>query len=312
MLNDTITHRSHPPMRLAIAGASGFVGSALVPFLINGGHKVLRLVRRPPGPDEIHWDPQTGTLDPARLEGLDAVINLAGENIATRWTEPAKRKIRESRIQSTTLLAGALAGLTRKPRVFISVSAVGYYGDTGDEPVDETRAAGAGFLPAVAREWEAAAAGASQAGIRVVHPRFGIILSPAGGALAKMLPVFRLGAGGRLGSGKQWMSWIGIDDVLGALQHTMVYPTLTGPVNLVSPNPVRNAEFTSVLARVLSRPAITPVPSFALHLLYGREMPDATLLTGARVLPRALLSDGYHFRFPELEGALRHGIGRVD
>ncbi|MEO8199052.1 MAG: TIGR01777 family oxidoreductase [Gemmatimonadota bacterium] len=311
MTADIRTHRGIAPLRIAIAGASGFVGSNLIPFLTTGGHTVLRLVRRQARAGEIEWNPDQGTLDASRMEGVDAVINLAGENIATRWTDHAKQGIRESRIRSTTLLATTMARLEKRPQAFISVSAVGYYGDTGDQEVDETTKAGDGFLPEIARAWEDAAGPAALAGIRVVHPRFGIILSPAGGALAKMLPIFKLGAGGRLGSGKQWMSWVAMDDVLGSIHHLLTHPSLSGPVNLVSPNPVRNEEFTRVLARVVSRPAIAPVPPFALHLLYGREMPDETLLSGARVLPRRLESDGYVFRFPDLEDALRHVLGRV-
>ncbi|MEO8296139.1 MAG: TIGR01777 family oxidoreductase, partial [Gemmatimonadota bacterium] len=241
MLDDLASHSDYPPMRIVIAGASGFVGSHLVPFLTTGGHVVQQLVRRPAGPGEIQWDPARGQLDGALLEGVDAVINLAGENIATRWTQETKEKILQSRIRSTTLLAGTLAGLSRKPATFLSVSAIGFYGDRKDQSVDESSPPGQGFLPEVTRAWERAADEAEHAGIRVVHPRLGIILSPDGGALQKMLIPFRLGAGGRLGSGQQWMSWIALDDVLGAILHALTTPALAGPVNLTAPSPVTNA-----------------------------------------------------------------------
>jgi uncharacterized protein (TIGR01777 family) len=292
-------------MHIVIAGASGFVGSHLVPYLRGTGHVVQTLVRRVPQAGEIPWSPEQGTLDGTLLEGVDAVINLSGENIATRWTDDAKRKILDSRITATTLLAGTIAGLKRKPSVFISVSAIGYYGDKGDVTVDETGAKGKGFLPDVAAAWEDATEPASRAGIRVVHPRLGIILSPDGGALQKMLLPFRAGVGGKLGSGKQWMSWIALDDVLGALLYTLTQPEIRGPVNFVAPEAVRNSEFTTTLGGVLSRPTLIPVPTFALSLLYGREMAEATLLTGAHVLPSVLMRTGYQFQFASLEPALR-------
>jgi uncharacterized protein len=293
-------------MHIVIAGASGFVGSQLVPFLRSGGHVVQTLVRRVPQPGEIPWNPAQGTLDRTRLEGIDAVINLAGENIATRWTTESKRKILESRISATTLLARTIAGLSRKPSVFLSVSAIGYYGDTGEHLVNETGEKGKGFLPDVSAAWEEASGPAAGAGVRVFNPRLGIILSQTGGALAKMLLPFRAGVGGRIGTGRQWMSWIALEDVLGAVNHVLTHSDVSGPVNFVAPEAVRNHEFTETLARVLSRPALIPVPSFALAVLFGRDMARETLLTGAHVLPSKLMSTGYQFQFPVLEPALRH------
>ena len=262
-------------------------------------------MRRTPGPGEIRWDPDARQLDAAALQGIDGAINLAGENIATRWTDRARERIRTSRIMGTTLLAETMAGLSPRPRVLISVSAVGFYGDRGEEVLTEESGPGQGFLPQLAQEWEGAAQPARRAGIRVVHPRFGIVLSGDGGALEKMLPPFRLGVGGRLGSGKQWMSWIAMDDVIGALLHLLRTETLEGPVNFTAPGAVRNAEFTRCLGKVLGRPTIFPVPTAALYLLYGREMPREALLASTRVTPRRLEQSAYRFRFPELETALK-------
>jgi uncharacterized protein (TIGR01777 family) len=297
-------------MRIAMTGSSGLIGQALRSALTRAGHSVIPLVRRAPSPGEIEWNPQTGTLDPATLEGFDAAINLAGENIATRWTGEARKKIRESRVKSTALLASVLSSRERKPGVLISISAVGYYGDRGEEPLDESKGPGTGFLPRLAEEWEAAADPARAAGIRVVHPRLGIVLSRDGGALDKMRLPFKLGLGGRLGSGKQWMTWIAMDDVIGGVQFLLSERASRGPVNLVAPGVVRNAEFTRILGNVLSRPTIFPVPPAALYLLYGRDMPLETLLASARALPQAITRAGYQFRFPELEPALRHVLNR--
>jgi hypothetical protein len=299
-------------MKVAITGASGFVGAALVPFLTTGGHDVVRLVRRAPrAKDEVRWDPGAGEIDAAALEGVDAVVNLSGENIAGgRWTESRKALLQSSRLGPTGLLARTLAGLKRKPRVLVSASAVGYYGDRGDAWVTETDGPADDFLGRLSAEWEKAAAPAASSGIRVVHPRFGVVLSPAGGALGKMLLPFKAGLGGVLGSGTQYTSWIAMDDVLGVIHHLLERPDLAGPVNATAPEPVTNAVFTGTLGRVLGRPTVLPAPAFALRLAFG-EMADATLLSSARVKPERLLATGYRFRFPDLEGALRHVLGRT-
>jgi hypothetical protein len=299
------------PMHVVVSGSRGLVGSALVPFLTTGGHRVTRLVRgEPAGPDETAWDPARGLVDASRLDGVDAVVHLAGENIAAgRWTPARKAEIRRSRVDGTRALCEALARLPNPPRVLVSASAVGYYGDRGAEVLTEESGPGNGFLTEVCREWEAATAPASRAGIRVVTLRFGMVLSPCGGALRKLLLPFRLGVGGRLGDGRQFTSWIALDDAVGAIHHALCEESVRGPVNAVAPGPVSNAEFTRALARLLRRPALLPVPAFAARLAFG-EMADALLLAGARVLPARLQASGYRFRFPELEGALRHLLGR--
>jgi uncharacterized protein (TIGR01777 family) len=296
-------------MRLAVTGASGLIGGALESSWRTGGHEVLRLVRRAPtARDEVRWDPETGALDAPLLEGLDAVVHLAGENIAGgRWTEARKARLRSSRVGPTCRLAEALAALKRKPRVFVSASALGYYGHRGDAWLTEADAPADDFLGRLSVEWEAATAPAREAGIRVVSPRIGIVLSPAGGALAKMLPPFKAGLGGVVGPGTQYMSWIALDDLVGVIQHALDRGDIAGPVNAVSPLPVTNAEFTKTLGRVLGRPTILPVPAFALRLAFG-EMAD-TLLASTRLRPERLLATGYRFRFPELEGALHHLLG---
>jgi uncharacterized protein (TIGR01777 family) len=299
-------------MKILVTGASGFIGSALVPFLTTGGHSVTRLVRREPDGKrgEIRWDPDGGILDARGLEGHDAVVHLAGEGVATGlWTRARKARILESRARGTSLLAETLAGLTRKPGVLLSASAVGYYGSRGDEVLREDGPPGTGFLAEVTRAWENAAAPAEKAGIRVVLARIGIVLGAGGGALAKMLPAFRMGIAGRLGDGRQYMSWIAIDDVLGAIDHALRSNDLSGPVNVTAPEPVTNAAFTRTLARVLSRPAILPVPALALRLALG-EMADEALLASTRAVPARLLARGFGFRYPELEGALRHVLGK--
>jgi uncharacterized protein (TIGR01777 family) len=300
-------------MKVAVTGASGLVGSALQPFLTAGGHEVLRLVRRAArGEGEVAWDPARGEIDAPSLEGVDAVVHLSGENVASgRWTEARKARLRDSRIGSTQLLARTLAGLRRPPKVFASASAIGIYGSQGDRWLTESSPAVDDFLGRLAADWEAAAIPAAEAGIRVVRPRFGLVLSPAGGALGKMLLPFKAGAGGVVGPGTQFMSWIAIDDTVGALLHILVTDALRGPVNLVAPEPVTNREFTKTLGRVLGRPTIAPVPAFALRLALG-EMADATLLSSSRVRPETLPESGYTFRFPTLEGALRHLLGKVE
>ncbi len=299
------------PLRIVVSGASGLIGQALCAFLTTGGHRVDRLVRRPPSPGstDIQWDPATGRLDPAALEGVDAVINLAGEPIAQRWNPATMRTILESRKQSTRLLADAIARLERKPKVFVSASAVGYYGDRGDQPVDEDdRTAGAGFLAEVCQAWELATGPARDAGVRTVNLRLGVIVTPRGGALKQMLPPFKLGLGGRVGSGDQWMSWIGLDDALGALLHVLKTETLAGPVNATSPQPVTNREFTRELGRALHRPTPFPLPASVVLTLFG-DMGKAVLLEGQRVVPGKLLETGFRFETPYLAEALRWELG---
>jgi len=297
------------PMHVAVTGASGLVGSALVPFLSTGGHKVTRLVRHSPGAGEVQWQPEAGTIDLAALEGVDAVVHLAGENLAaSRWTTARKRELRASRTGPTRLLAESLARLERKPQVLVSVSATGYYGSRGSEVLPDESAPGRDFLATLCQAWEAAAEPADRAGIQVAHPRFGIVLSPAGGALRKMLPAFLAGAGGPMGSGDQWMSWSSIDDAVGML-HFALGGKAHGAFNAVAPAPVTNAQFARTLGRVLSRPALLPVPAPALRLLFG-EMAEGTVLASARALPRRLERWGYRFIHTDLEPALRHVLGR--
>ena len=292
------------PWRVAITGSSGLVGSALATRLESEGHAVLRLVRGEAGPGEAHWDPERGELDAAALRGVNVVVNLAGENIGQRWTPEVRERIRRSRVEGTRLLAGALASLPEAPDVLVNASAMGYYGDRGAEWLPETSLPGSDFLAGVVAEWEAATAPAAAAGIRVVLTRFGLVLSPDGGALARMLPPFRLGVGGRLGSGKQWWSWISIHDLVDVLHFVITTPELSGPVNVASPHPVTNEEFTHTLGRVLGRPTLLPVPRAMLELAYG-EMAGATLFASQRLAPERLHRAGFEFRHPRLEEALR-------
>jgi uncharacterized protein (TIGR01777 family) len=294
-------------MRILIGGSHGLVGTALIRSLEAASHEVFKLVRYAPrSKTEIEWSPDRYSIALARIEGFDAVVNLAGESIAEgRWTDEKKRRIRESRVKGTKLLGDALANLTSPPKTFICASAVGYYGNRGDEILTETSAPGDDFLAQVCVEWEQAAALATEKGIRVVNARFGVILDGNGGALKKMLPPFRMGVGGKIGSGKQWMSWIALSDVIGALNFAMATESLRGPVNFVAPNPVTNAEFTKTLGKVLSRPTFFPIPAFAVHLLFG-EMGEALLLGSQRVTPEHLKSNGFHFQYSKLENALRH------
>ena len=298
-------------LSVAVTGSRGLVGSALVPFLTTGGHRVLRLVREAAA-DSVRWDPAIGIQEPAGLAGIDGVVHLAGENIAARrWSQAQKDAIRRSRVEGTRRLCEALAGLAHPPKVLVAASAVGVYGDRGDEVLTEESAGGAGFLAEVCREWEAATERAERADIRVVHLRFGMVLSPRGGALGKMVTPFLLGAGGRMGSGRQHVSWVAIDDAIGAVLHALATDDLRGAVNVVAPTPVRNAEFARVLALVLRRPALVPLPAFAARLAFG-EMADALLLASARVVPAKLQVSGYRFRFADLETALRHLLGRSE
>ena len=294
-------------MKVLMSGSSGLIGSALRKSLQSAGEEVIRLVRSDArGADEVRWDPQAGYIDQAAIEGMDAVVHLAAESIADgRWTASKKSRIRDTRTHGTQLLCQAVAKTSKKPSVLVSASAVGFYGDRGDEVLTESSSAGSGFLADVCREWEMATTPAAEAGIRVVTLRIGVVLSGAGGALAKMLPPFRLGLGGRLGSGRQYMSWIVIDDLVAAIRFGLAKEQLSGPVNMVSPNPVTNAEFTRAIGKVISRPTLFPVPAFALHAAFG-EMADEVLLSGARALPQKLQAAGFKFDFTTLESGLRH------
>ena len=296
-------------MKILITGASGLVGSRLMPALKSLGHEAIGLSREKSKPrgDSAFWDPQGGFIDSGALAGCDAAVNLAGESIAAgRWNAKRKRAIRDSRVNATTTIAQALATLEPRPRVFVNASAVGYYGSRGDELLDESSPSGSGdFLSGVCRDWEAATEPARRAGIRVVMTRFGMILSKQGGALATMLTPFSLGLGGKVGRGQQYMSWIAIDDVVGAIVHCLQTETIGGPVNVVAPQPVTNAEFTKTLGHVLSKPTIFPMPAFAAKLVFG-EMGEELLLGSQRVRPTRLLESGYVFKYPELEPALRH------
>lgn len=296
-------------MKVLIAGASGLVGSALIPALESVGGEVTRLVRTPAGVAEIEWHPNSDQIDASTLEGFDAIINLAGENIAAgRWTDDQKRKIHDSRVNGTHLLSEAIAKLKDKPKVFLCASATGIYGDRDDETLDEQSDSGGGFLAGVCREWEKATEPAVQAGVRTVNLRFGPIISREGGMLAKMLTPFKMGMGGKVGSGKQYIAWVAIDDAVKAIKLALVDDRFRGPLNIVSPNPVTNEEFTKTLGHVLSRPTALHMPAFAVRLAFG-EMADEMLLTSQCVMPKKLNDAGYEFEYPELEGALRKHLG---
>lgn len=296
-------------MKVAITGATGLIGSALDARLTAAGHRVVRLVRRNPDASrgDVLWDPARGVLDASALDGVQAVVNLAGEPVAERWTTDRKRRIRLSRIDATTTLVRAIIAAARPPRVLVSASAIGIYGDRADESLDEAAALGEGFLADVGRAWEAATAPAGERGVRTVIARLGIVLSAAGGALEKMLPPFKLGAGGKLGPGTQWMSWVSLDDVVAAIEFALTTDHVSGAVNVVAPNPVTNAEFTHELGHALHRPALATVPAFALKLAYG-EMGEQVLMASQRVYPRALERAGYVFRHPQLADALRSAL----
>jgi len=298
-------------MRIVVTGSSGLIGSSLVPFLTTGGHSVTRLVRRDrAGGQAVRWDPVLGTIDHEGIEGHDAIVHLAGENISSgRWNARTKKLIRDSRLEGTRLLCETINRLQKPPKTLVCASAIGFYADRGDELLDERFAAGDGFLADVCKDWEAITESVRPRGIRVVNTRFGVVLSPAGGALAKMLTPFNLGVGGVIGSGRQYLSWIAIDDVIGAIHHALTTEGLNGPVNVVAPNPVTNRDFTKALGRVLRRPTVMPLPAFAARLALG-EMADELLLASTRVVPKRLEETGYTFRFPELEPALRHVLGR--
>jgi uncharacterized protein (TIGR01777 family) len=294
------------PLRIAITGATGFLGTALGRQLRAAGNTVVPITRSPAGtrPQAVHWNPERGELDPAALEGIDALIHLAGENIAQRWTDATKREIRESRVRSTKLIARVLAAMQRPPRVWLSGSAVGIYGNRGTELLDESSTPGKGFLADVAQAWEGATEAAHRGDVRVVHLRSGLVLDAHGGALPKMLPPFRIGLGGKIGSGEQMMSWIELGDWVRAVEKLLRSPLVKGPVNLVAPTPVSNAEFSAALGRVLGKPAMLTVPEFAIRLALG-EMGEEVLLAGQRVVPTRLLGAGYSFAHETIDAALR-------
>ena len=296
-------------MNVLMSGATGLIGSALTPELEARGHGVRRLTRRPRAEGDVGWDLDAGTIG-GDLSGTEAVVHLAGESIAEgRWTQEKKRRISESRQKGTRLLAEKIAGLETPPSVMVSASAIGYYGDRGNELLTEESEPGELFLSRVCREWEGGADPAREAGVRVVHPRFGIVLSTEGGALGTTLPIFKLGGGGRIGSGRQYWSWVSLDDVVGAIVHAIENDALSGPVNVVGPDPPTNAEYTRVLGRVLGRPTFFAVPAPAARVALG-GMADELLLASARVEPAKLEETGYEYRYPELEGALRHLLRR--
>ncbi|HEY3279678.1 MAG TPA: TIGR01777 family oxidoreductase [Gemmatimonadales bacterium] len=296
-------------MKIAVTGMSGLIGTALAARFVRDGHDVTRLVRRAvrPGEHAIAWYPALGTIDREALDrwGGDVVVHLAGEPVFGRWTAAKKARIRDSRVSGTGLLSEAIAALGRRPRVLLTASAVGYYGDRGAEDLTEASKPGDDFLARVARDWEAAAAPAAAAGIRVVHLRFGVVLSPRGGALAKMLIPFRLGLGGPLGSGHQYFSWIALDDVVEVVSQLLANDSIGGPINVTAPEPVTNGEFARALGRVLSRPAVIPVPPFALQLAFGAEA-ASVMMGGQRVRPARLSAGGFRFRCGTIEPALRH------
>lgn len=300
-------------MKILVTGSSGLIGSRLMKLLGAKGHEPIAMIRDPESEDPraIYWNPEKGEIDSARLEGFGAVVHLSGENIADkRWTTEQKRKIRTSRIDSTKLLAKTLAQLQNPPQVFITASAIGYYGDRGSEELREKSPVGIGFLANLCREWEDAAQSAQAAGIRVVKMRFGMVLSPDGGPLAKMLKPFRMGFGGPLGTGQQYMSWISIDDACDAVHYAIIIDTLKGPVNVVAPSPVTNAEFTKVLSKVIGKPANFAAPAFILKLIM-KGLADEILLSSAKVVPDKLLNAGFEFKTPKLEPTLRRLLGET-
>jgi len=295
-------------MHVVVTGSSGLVGTALVRRLATHGHDVTRLVRRTPRPGEARWNPDDGSIETAALQHADAVVHLAGASIAgRRWNDAYKQTLLETRLRGTTLIAKTIADLADKPAVLISASAIGYYGMHGDEVLDETSPAGDGFLADLCVQWEAATAPAADAGVRVVRVRSGIVLSGHGGALKKQLPLFKFGLGGRIGSGQQWQSWISLDDEVGAIIH-LLGSSVSGPVNLTAPNPVRQRDFAKAVGRAVHRPAVLPTPAFAPKLVLGAEMATNLVVTGQRVQPAVLLEDGYEFAYPTLEPALTHAL----
>jgi uncharacterized protein (TIGR01777 family) len=304
------SRRKKPAMKVLVTGATGLIGRELTTLLSTAGHEVFRLSRQPPKEaNDITWNPAAGSIPKAPLEGLDAVVHLAGENIAkSRWTDAVKDAMRSSRVHGTKLLCETLSQLQSPPKTLLCASAIGYYGNRGDEILTEASSAGTGFLAELCRDWEAAAEPARQKGIRIINLRIGVVLSAKGGALEKMLTPFKLGVGGVVGNGRQYWSWVAIDDVIGAIEHCLTHPELSGPVNAVAPNPTTNYDFTKTLGGVLHRPTIFPMPAFAARLALG-EMADELLLSSTRVVPEKLQQSGYRFRCPMLELALRHVLG---
>jgi uncharacterized protein (TIGR01777 family) len=297
-------------LNILVSGSTGLIGSALITALAREGHRVVRLTRSEgTGDDDIRWDPSAGMIDAARLEGINAVVHLAGESVQGRWTSAKKSRIRDSRVRGTRLLAETIARLPVPPRVMVSASATGYYGDRGNEFLREESGPGSNFLAGVCQEWEASTALAREVGMRVVCPRFGLVISTEGGALAATLPIFKLGGGGKIGGGKQYWPWVAIDDVVGAILHALMTDSIEGPVNVAAPDPPTNAEYTKTLGRVLNRPTVLPLPATAARIALG-QLADELLLASQRVEPTKLKESGYTFRYPELERALRHLLGR--
>ena len=295
-------------MKIAIAGSSGLLGSALIPALEGDGADIIRLVRNSPRANEVEWHPNQDAVDPAKLNGFDVVINLAGENVAEgRWTDEKKRRIHDSRVHGTHLLSEAIAKAPEKPQAFLCASATGIYGDRENETLDEQSESGGGFLAGVCREWEKATEPAAKAGVRVVNLRFGPVLAREGGMMEKMLTPFKMGLGGKIGSGKQYISWIAIDDAVNAILLALKDSSIRGPLNVVSPNPVTNEQFTKALGEILSRPTVMAMPAFAARLAFG-EMADEMLLVSQRVVPKRLNAAGFQFQYPELESTLRSYI----
>jgi uncharacterized protein (TIGR01777 family) len=293
-------------VKILISGTSGLVGSALIPILEAQGHSIMRLVRfNNKSSADVSWTPPDQGPNPETLEGVDAVIHLAGESIASRWTEKKKQAIRDSRVKGTRAIVTSLLGMKNPPKLLITASAIGYYGNHNDEILRENAVPGHDFLANVCRDWETATDAAAERGIRTMNLRFGVILSAKGGALAKMLPPFKLGLGGRIATGRQYMSWIALEDVLGVISWALTHESLRGPVNTVAPNPVTNQEFTKTLGKVLKRPTLFPMPEFAARLAFG-EMGEALLIGGLRVEPTKLRQSGYPFQYPDLETSLRH------
>jgi uncharacterized protein (TIGR01777 family) len=310
-----IINKNNHPLTIAITGSTGFIGSSLVPFLTTGGHKVIRILRRTSKIDRkangefAYWEPNKSSSKLFSSGNIDAVVNLAGENIEGKWTREKKKRIQDSRIQTTKSLCDSLVSLDRPPEVLVSASAVGYYGDRGDEVLSEESNPGDGFFPEVCREWEEATEKAISSGIRVLNIRIGLVLSSSGGILRRILGPFRIGIGGKIGSGKQYISWIALDDLLGIVLHTISNKSMSGALNAVSPNPIANRDFTRILGKILSRPTLISIPSFAARMAFG-ELADAALLSSVRVLPTKLLRSGYEFRFPKIEQAFIHTLGK--
>jgi uncharacterized protein (TIGR01777 family) len=296
-------------MKIAIAGASGLIGSAFLASVEDEGAEVTRMVRGSPKAGEIEWHPNQDAIEPTKLEGFEAIVNLAGENVAEgRWTDEKKKKIHDSRVHGTHLISEAIAKVVNKPRVFLCASATGIYGDRPEETLHEHSESGGGFLAGVCREWEKATEPAAKAGVRVVNLRFGPVLAPHGGMMEKMLTPFRMGLGGKIGSGKQYISWVAIDDVVGAMKLALQDESIRGPLNVVSPNPVTNEEFTKALGDALSRPTVMAVPAFAARLAFG-EMADEMLLASQRVIPKRLKDARFNFQYPNLVDAVRKYVG---